>query len=318
MRRAHFNPKKLDQRYRLETARQIEGMTATELTVLKELIDRGGKHGYCFVTFSRLAHDTKLSTKTIQRVMKRLEALGVLRSWHSIKSDGKQGCKHFAITLPVFLDVHFNGQTRSDSGDTESTHNIKIQHKPNKTAYRIPILERQIFEIMLPVLDRVHHPDLICLYDLRVWLFNNSDTDWDALEQLVLNQAQDLAKLLQNARRRLTGWSFFIDLLDEAGDHEGATISRVEADAVTQERVLAFLVKAATRRQGNYINYLDDCKIEFEGEVIVINFKSEYCMNQISDGFLKEIRTLANNEGRPVAIACAKFERRRVLPENYG
>ena len=318
MRNAHINPKRLNQRWRFEAARRVEGISATEAHLLKELINRGKVEGCCWAKSQTLADDMKVCVKTVERTLKRLASLGLIRYWASIKPDGTKGVRYIAVTLPISQNVPVSGQKGTFSRDTESEHNIKIQHKLNLESYRIPRLENGVFEILKDRLDRYNHPKLICMYELTGWLFKRTGRDWKRLEELVINEAQKLNGELARGKYRLRAWSHFIDRLDEAMGKQGAQLSCIKAAPNLSKRIISELRSLLKPVKGYHSSMLDWANVEVDGEVVLINCRSLFDRDRLQKIGEPALKTLANQEDMPMCFASNGQRSQPINPKSYG
>ena len=306
-------PRKLNQRWRFDTVRRLDFISATESHLLKELVDRGNLSGHCWIKSQTLAKDMRVSVKTIDRALKSLRGLGLIRYWPSIKRDGNKGVRHIAVTLPIGQVVPASGQMGTKIGDTESEHNIKIQHNSNTEPYRIPSLERAVFKVLEDRLDRHGHPQLISMYELTVWLFNRSEEDWEQLQAFVLEEAEALAKELKQGKYRLRAWSHFIDRLDATERFSKTRMDHKRAKTLhTDLRALLRPVK------GYHSSMLDGALFETEGDLILINCRTLLDRDRLLAIGEPALQALANQEDAPICLVTDAGRSRPFYPDSYG
>ena len=122
---------KLDRAWRSEKANNIVGLLPSEKNVLHRLVYRGGDRGFCFASYQRLATDTGLDRRTVQRTFQSLKRKMLIRTKQLKRPNGNLGPNACAITLAVEDRVYGHGVP--NQGDTESGLKIKARHTQTDT-----------------------------------------------------------------------------------------------------------------------------------------------------------------------------------------
>lgn len=316
MRNKHVDPQKLNQQWRREAARRIQGLKSSELHVLMELIDRGGLRGYCFPSARTLSADTKYSKKTIERCLRRLDALRLIRRTRAIRNDNTRGVNHYAVTLPITLSVHLDGQKEPILEDTESAHNRKTQQKSNTSPYSIPHLENDVFEVLEPILAINRYPELICMYEVTNWLFKRSRHNGVVLSAFILENAADLREEFSVSDLKLQSWGFFVERLNTKSIITQNGLAQLKADKRLSKLALSLLRADLSSEPGNCLQLIEGCSIEEDDEHLVVAVSSLFAKDRLEKLGHSALSKLSAALNQPVRIDCGNTRGQIFYPKS--
>ena len=296
-----------DQFDRIDIIRALPDLSASEKTVLKELVLRGNKRGTCFVGAKILAKDTGYCAKWVRVTLKKLERRKLIRRWRRRRVDGSLGTYQTALTLP--LSSPPCGTEIQGEGNESSAPNIKDQYKTEAWDHRFRTLEDDVFSLLGSLIDREQNPELVSAYEVTKWACNRRHSDWSLISAYVKSQAGELAKELTQSGKRLESWETLIDRMSRNWQVANAQISEKSPNLPdsrdTDHPILIQLLKS--RSPSEQMSYrlnmlLRDCRFMESENTIVIHADKLFEANMIADDAGKLLQRLAETTGRSVSV----------------
>lgn len=118
----------------LTVIRQSDGLTAAEYRIYAELLDRGGKSGFCFPTVERLAKDLHLHPKSVSRILRHLRMKGLIEAEKQLRRPpaiGQGPNRYWFLTPDLQLLQAEAERRRSSRKDRKCRGNPGVTPGPN-------------------------------------------------------------------------------------------------------------------------------------------------------------------------------------------
>ena len=299
---------KLDRAWRSEKANNIVGLLPSEKNVLHRLVYRGGDRGFCFASYQRLATDTGLDRRTVQRTFQSLKRKMLIRTKQLKRPNGTLGPNACAITLAVEDRVYGHGVP--NQGDTESGLKIKSKNKTKSETYadRYCLLEHELFDILGGLIEWPKNKELLSLHEVTKWLQSQNGLQWDQEKATsLLSAARTLRnKLVQNSEK-ITSWTTLIRetelLRAPARKLTLATASALPNDNEWIQRILA-----ASGFDGDQLlklqRYLSEFSCREEGESIILEANSRHAVDEAYGLCRKALNALTTETEKVFEFVC--------------
>lgn len=286
-------------------------LSSLEFAILKELIQRG-RRGFSFPSISLIARSTGYSNRSIQRGLEKLVALGLLRRTRFLRRNGTKGVYFYYLTFSGLLSEQSSGHPDQKPPVTNSAHNLKNQQIDSKRLDKIVELEKHVFDILEPVLALKASPQLIDGSLLTEWLYYRRRAEVGALEDFVMDQADQLLMLHQKHRTKLKNWHHFIQQLEGNANSDEIAFGGVHPKL--ERRIVQYLVRAREDRNSRRrkLSQIPDILADDDGLVLLISCYEDHRVLSQANGIVKGLVTAIR---LPVRLRFAGTETDPIYPK---
>jgi DNA-binding transcriptional ArsR family regulator len=122
--------------FALAWAKKQKAGSATRKFVLMAIADYADEHGKAYPSVARLAEDTELSDRSVQRALKDLEEAGLLRIEHPDGSNPYHANSYFLALSRAPVEADAPGATASPPGDSLTPPGVTVS--PTPVSHRHP------------------------------------------------------------------------------------------------------------------------------------------------------------------------------------
>ena len=291
--------KMLGRAWRETTLRKLDGLNRAETIILKELISRGNARGYCWPRYKTLAKDTAYSVKTVQRAVQGLERKQMIRVRRLVRWDGTKGNYSYAITLP--LPVRMCGHSGSAQEGKESVHKEKEINKKGNYGASFRSLEDQLLQYFVKLIDWRRTPELLSLYEIEIWICQQTNPDWRSLRGQLLGAAAMLGNSLSRQGLNLESWAQLLMLLEAP---KARVVNEPDSPAPAGERRINEVAEQLdiVADDVRLIRLLSGFRLERKASQVSLSTSSRYSADQLIQTYKSQLRGIAIQQGCELVV----------------
>ena len=305
-------PPGLCQNSRWEALRYLP-LSSVEFAALKELIFRG-RRGFSYPSISLIARSTGYSVRSIQRGLKQLEALGLLRRARRVRANGTRGVYCFYLTFSGVTGRAARRHADENPPDTVSVHNLKNKQIKSGRLERVVETEKRVFEILERALALRWKPELIDGSALTEWIYYREAYLDSGLDNFVVDQANQLAALHKKHKTRLQDWQHLLDLVEGKAKTESLAFTQGRIHPKLEHRVVAYLIETYGKKSTLRSNLVQIPKVlsDDDGLILTVGLSADYRVLSQDANLLKG---LANAMEMPVRVQFDSLEIEPTYPK---
>lgn len=191
-------------------------LTLSEKTVLLILAHHTDANGYCFPSQKRIAKLARVSVRTVQRALKRLEKLKLIRIVSRTKTGFRNGSCGYAITVSAGTATRHHVDATLQIVVSERDKVTELNRVREQTRDQLSDLIRLVgdkfLSVLEPIIDFSQSPWMISTAQICKRLFNACPpSEFEGKLKATIHEAEQLRKQYERADKKLTNWMPLIE-----------------------------------------------------------------------------------------------------------